>query len=223
MNYEKPFDTSVTTGRFQSLHVGHEQLFRHAISISDRPLILVGSSQESGTLRNPFSVTTRIDCIKEVFGDSVIIRALPDMTGEDDITPEWGRWVLKHVKQALLKLPEIMIYGNDEARSKWFDPNDIANIAELIINRNKLPISGTQQRLMLLTNNIDEWHKYTPVKMHKFYGRLRDELMAVPAYREIFDKMLIRAPLSSWKDQEIDKPSMVEILYNEALKSSVIK
>jgi len=61
----------------------------------DRLLILVGSAQESGTLRNPFSVETRIKMIKEIYpDDNVIVRGLPDLTNENDISAEWGRYLL---------------------------------------------------------------------------------------------------------------------------------
>lgn len=39
-----------------------------------------------------------------------------------------------------------MIYGNDESRSGWFDKKDLANTAELIVNRQALPVSATMVR-----------------------------------------------------------------------------
>lgn len=118
----KPYDIAMLAGRFQHFHIGHASLVDHALNICDCMLILVGSAQESSTQRNPYDVATRIDVIKAIYGDKIIIKPLPDMTHEDDVTPEWGRFVLDHVDRYAFKKPEVMIYGNDESRSRWFDP-----------------------------------------------------------------------------------------------------
>lgn len=185
----KPYDVGLVVGRFNHFHKGHEFLVETGLKICDRVLVLVGSSQEQGTLRNPFSVSTRIEMIKEVYGDKVIVRDLPDMTHEEDITPEWGRYVLDHVKYHIYKKPEIMIYGNDEARSKWFDTEDICDITEIIINRSKINISATKMREYLVQGDIDNWLKFANSKLHKHYGRLRDELLATKPYAEIYNDM----------------------------------
>ena len=113
----------------------------------DRLLILVGSAQESGTLRNPFSVETRIKMIKEIYpDDNVIVRGLPDLTNENDISAEWGRYLLDKVHDIIGKNPNIMIYGNDESRSGWFAPEDIKDIMEIVVPRSEIPISATELR-----------------------------------------------------------------------------
>ena len=48
----KPYDVGVICGRFQTFHIGHESLVNTALTLCDRVLILVGSSQECGTERN---------------------------------------------------------------------------------------------------------------------------------------------------------------------------
>ena len=64
----KPYDTGLLVGRFQTFHIGHQSLVEAGKKLCDRMIILVGSAQESGTERNPFNISTRIDCIKEVYG-----------------------------------------------------------------------------------------------------------------------------------------------------------
>lgn len=182
------FDSAVIVGRFNSFHNGHDSLVKLALTLADRVVIFVGSSQESGTERNPFTVETRMACIRAIWNnDRVDIRTLPDLTNEHDLTPEWGIHVIKHFKQVLFKVPELMIYGNDEARSLWFDPKDISNVTEVIVNRNKLPISGTMMRELLLADEVEAWMEHTPPRMHKLYPRLRAELLTVPYYRNIRD------------------------------------
>lgn len=182
----KPYDTGLLVGRFQTFHIGHQSLVEAGKKLCDRMIILVGSAQESGTERNPFNISTRIDCIKEVYGcDSGIqIYGLSDLTTEDDISPEWGKYLLDNVKRYIHKTPELMIYGNDESRSRWFDVEDIKDTSEFIVPRSRIPISATMIRQLMVEDNRTEWMRWTDPKLHKMYDRLRAELMEVTVYRE---------------------------------------
>ena len=77
-----------------------------------------------------------------------------------------------------------MIYGNDEARSRWFAPEDIKNTSELIVNRGKLPISATMVRQAMKEDRRKDWMSTVNPKLHKMYDELRAELMSVPFYQE---------------------------------------
>lgn len=111
----KPYDVGLVCGRFQTFHKGHEKLIDTGLLLCDRMLILVGSAQECGTKRNPLNVNTRIKMIREVYGDdpNIMIYALSDLTDENDITPDWGRYLLQNVDRYIYKNPDVMIYGND--------------------------------------------------------------------------------------------------------------
>ena len=180
------YDSGLIVGRFQTFHKGHQSLVDAGLQLCDRVLILIGSAQESGTERNPYNISTRIDVIRSVYADNsrVSVYALPDLTNENDITEEWGRYVLGQVDRYLYKAPELMIYGNDEARSRWFNVNDIKDSAEFIIPRSRLPISATMLREMMVKDER-EWMKWVNPKLHKMYDRLRAELMEVPYYKEL--------------------------------------
>ena len=180
-NMDKPHDSGLIVGRFHTIHAGHEKLFNVGLTLCDRLLILVGSAQECGTERNPFNIETRMNMIKAIYGNSdrIIIRALSDLTNENDITPDWGRYLLDNVQRYIYKKPEIMIYGNDEARSRWFDVEDIKDTSEYIVNRGALPISATMLREMMVKDERTEWMKWVNPKLHKMYDVLRDELMTV--------------------------------------------
>lgn len=186
------YDSGLIVGRFQTFHKGHQSLVDAGLQLCDRVLILIGSAQESGTERNPYNISTRIDVIRSVYADNsrVSVYALPDLTNENDITEEWGRYVLGQVDRYLYKAPELMIYGNDEARSRWFNVNDIKDSAEFIISRSRLPISATMLREMMVKDERREWMKWVNPKLHKMYDRLRAELMEVPYYRELQKALL---------------------------------
>lgn len=50
----------VVPGRYQPLHQGHLHAFRYALEVADRAYIVVGSAQESFTLKNPLTAGERI-------------------------------------------------------------------------------------------------------------------------------------------------------------------
>lgn len=180
----KPYDIGLICGRFQTFHKGHERLVETGLMLCDRLLILIGSAQEYGTERNPLNVNTRAKMLKEIYGDSpkIMIYGLSDLTNENDICPEWGRYLLDNVDRYIFKNPEVMIYGNDESRSEWFDKSDLKNTTELIINRLELPISATMIRALMVNDNRKEWMKWVNPKLHKMYDELRRELMSVEYY-----------------------------------------
>lgn len=183
-DYTKPYDAGLICGRFQTFHKGHEKLIETGLLLCDRLVILIGSAQESMTDRNPYDITTREKMIRTVYGDNpnIMIHGIPDLTDENDIRPEWGRFVLDHFDRYIYKNPDLMIYGNDESRSNWFSKEDLKNTTELIINRNDLDISGTMCREYMRYDFRKEWMDCVNPKLHKLYDTLRAELLAVPAY-----------------------------------------
>lgn len=186
----KPYDCGLICGRFQTFHKGHESLVETGLKLCDRLLILVGSAQECGTERNPFNINTRTKMLKTIYGDNqnVMIYGLADLTNENDITPDWGRYVLKNVDRYIYKAPELMIYGNDEARSRWFDPEDIKDTSEFIVNRGRIPISATMVREAMVFDRRKEWMSMVNPRLHKMYDELRRELMSVEFYQEMVER-----------------------------------
>lgn len=185
-----PYDVGFTIGRFQTPHIGHEKLFETGLKLCDRLLILVGSAQECGTERNPFNIATRIKMLKTIYGDNpnIMIYGLSDLTNENDICPEWGKYLLENVDRYIYKNPDIMIYGNDESRSGWFDKKDLKNTTELIINRNELPISATMLRKLMVEDKRKEWMQYVNPRLHKMYDEIRSELLSVEYYKNMLEK-----------------------------------
>lgn len=181
----KPYDVGLICGRFQTFHKGHESLVETGLKLCDRVLILIGSAQEYGTERNPYNINTRTKMLKSIYGDDnhIMIYGLADMTNENDIRPEWGKYLLNNVDRYIYKAPELMIYGNDESRSKWFDPEDIRDTSEFIVNRGRIPISATMVREAMVLDERKKWMQMVNPKLHKMYDELRAELLSVPYYQ----------------------------------------
>lgn len=190
----KPYDVGLICGRFQTFHIGHESLVETGLKLCDRILLLVGSAQEYGTERNPYNINTRTKMLKSIYGDSpsIMIYGLADMTDENDIRPEWGRYLLDNVDRYIYKAPELMIYGNDESRSSWFAPEDIRDTSEFIVNRGRIPVSATMVREAMVFDKRKEWMAMVNPKLHKMYNELRDELMTVPFYQQMVKQVSMK-------------------------------
>ncbi len=174
----KPFRTAMLCGRFQHIHIGHEHLIQLGLVLADEILVVVGSAQEAGTAKNPFSITTRIELIKVIYPeDCVRTMGLADLTNGTYITPAWGKYLFRNIRQFCGRLPDIMIYGNDVPRSLWFAAEDIITISELIVARQKLPVSATVLRAHLIADRKKDWQALTNPKIHGFYPKLRAEIL----------------------------------------------
>lgn len=191
MNYTtwgvKPYDVGLICGRFQTFHKGHEKLIETGLLLCDRLLILVGSAQEYGTERNPLNINTRIKMLRMVYGDApnIMIYALSDLEDKTDNGATWGKYLLDNVRRYVYKNPEVMIYGNDDCRSTWFDKDDLKYTTELILNRSELPICATEVRKLMVFDKRQEWMEKVNPKLHKMYDELRGELMTVPFYENM--------------------------------------
>lgn len=181
---EKEFEFGLVLGRFQGLHKGHIQIINLARKLCQKTLILIGSSQESGTLRNPFNLEIRKKMLQKVYQeDDVIIGALKDLTNEHDISFEWGRYILENVEKMYGIKPDLMVYGKDESRKGWFSEEDSKMFSEIVVARDKLKISATKLREFLMQNNKEEWKKYVPEEIWDMYETLRKELLSVEDYK----------------------------------------
>lgn len=179
----KPYDLGLAVGRFQIFHSGHQQNIDTALQICDRVLILVGSAQESGTVRNPFDASTRIKIIEEVYGDSVIVRPLPDLTNENDINHDWGKYLLDKVEFYIGKVPDVMIYGDEDAQG-WFDKSDL-NFIRMVMPRARVGVAATYTRELMAKGDFKEWMKWHNSKTHKHFSELREQLLRIEYYKNL--------------------------------------
>ena len=62
----KPFELGIILGRFQTFHTGHQDMVEKACAVCEKVGIFVGSSQESGTMKNPFTFSQRKKMLQKV-------------------------------------------------------------------------------------------------------------------------------------------------------------
>lgn len=171
---KKPYQLGVLVGRFQTIHSGHEEMINKAICLCEKVGIFVGSSQESGTNKNPFSYETRKEMLETIFNDQISVYPLPDLgVGNNSV---WGDYVLENVEKQFGRLPDLFVSGKESRRIDWFDSVEGLSIAELYIPKT-IDISATEMREFFLKDDFDGWRKYTNKSLWSKYEELKEEVV----------------------------------------------
>lgn len=212
----KEHKLGLVCGRFGHIHDGHKLIIDKSIELCEKTLVLVGSAQEQGTLRNPFSADFRIRLIKKVYQDkNLYVEKMNDMTNEYDISHEWGEYVINNTKKHIGRFADLIVTGNDDLRRGWFSEEQMKDTKELTINRKELEISATTLRGYLLINDKQSWEKYVPTEIIDEFDDIRQKLLKVEVYREILEKME--------KDITIENYKKVYKVYEENDKKQKMK
>ena len=168
---EKPFELGIFVGRFQVLHSGHEMMINKGLELCSRIGIFVGSSQESGTLKNPFSFEVRKEILTKVMGKEAEIFPLPDIwIGNNS---KWGEYVLDNVVKQFGRTPDLFISGKEERRINWFDSVAGLAISELYIPKS-IDISATQMREYMISGDFDTWKQYVNPVLWDDFDMMRE-------------------------------------------------
>lgn len=165
----KPYETGVLLGRFQPVHIGHEDMINKAISLCRDVVVLIGSSQESGTAKNPLNYEQRKALIENIYGRRVKVYPIPDI-GIGNVAA-WGEYVLETVKDCSGKKPDLFISGKEERRQSWFEGDTGKDVAELIVPKT-IDISASRLRELLVSGN--EWKAYVNPCNIELYENLID-------------------------------------------------
>ena len=172
----KPYKLGIFVGRFQVFHSGHEMMLSKGMELCEQVGIFVGSSQESGTLKNPFSYEMREEMLTKVLGgENVSIYPLPDIwIGNNS---KWGEYVLENVMGHFGMTPDLFISGKEERRISWFDSVAGLAIAELYIPKS-IDISATEMRRYMIDGDFETWKKYVNPVLWEDFDRMRDVVIS---------------------------------------------
>ncbi|WP_447044177.1 bifunctional nicotinamide-nucleotide adenylyltransferase/Nudix hydroxylase [Vreelandella sp. H-I2] len=119
------FDCLVFIGRFQPPHLGHLAIIREALKRARQVIVLVGSSWQARSLRNPWQFDERQAMLRAGFGDvdnqRLEITPLLDALYNDDV---WVRDVQRKVRDlaapANARLPRIGLIGASRGQSSYY-------------------------------------------------------------------------------------------------------
>lgn len=141
-------------GRFQPLHLGHVEVIRRLLKKVDELVIVIGSSQKSHELDNPFTSGERIIMIRnaldaaEVHPSKYYLIPIPDVQ-------DHAVWV----PQVLSSSPSFeMVYSNDPLTRRLFKEADMK--VENIPFFEREIYSSTEVRRRILAD--EDWKSLLP-------------------------------------------------------------
>lgn len=143
----KKYKCGLYIGRFQPIHIGHESIIRKMLNECEQVIIAIGSAQESGTEKNPFTFEQRADLIINVFYQHVVAGRMSVVPLRDREHPSndaaWGDYVFQNVWDITHRVPDVIYEGTETERNTWYDNLDIEVVK---VPRNKIRVSATELR-----------------------------------------------------------------------------
>ncbi len=163
---QKKYQSGLAVMRAQPPHIGHEKLIRRMLSECDKITIILGSVQEQGTERNPYSYTQRKAMLQKIFSKEENARL--KILGIFDINnpTEWSSFVLDFIKESMLDVirPDVY-YAGSAYDAQWFR-KDFANIViEDRVDYSFPYVSGSMVRDMIKIGD-KRWHNFVPQAIH---------------------------------------------------------
>lgn len=117
------YKLAVFIGRFQPIHEGHISIINDALRIAEKVIILIGSSNQSRTIKNPFTFAERKDMIDYVyFSESrrIICEPLEDNLYNDQAwTVDVQNIVYKHAPIDA-KESDIVLVGHEKDETSYY-------------------------------------------------------------------------------------------------------
>jgi bifunctional NMN adenylyltransferase/nudix hydrolase len=112
------FNALVFIGRFQPLHKGHEAIISEALKQAREVVVVVGSSFEARSIRNPFSFEERRDMIRAVFPQNNLhIVPVLDYPYDDN---KWVAAVQSAVHAAVPNAKNIGLIGHSKDHTSFY-------------------------------------------------------------------------------------------------------
>ena len=170
----KQYRLGLIVGRFQTVHSGHQDMIDTALRLCDTVGVFIGSSQESGTEKNPFSYKTREGMLRSIYGDSISIYPLPDIGVGNNA--KWGEYVLENALGRFGRKPDLFVSGKEERRQAWLESDAGTDTAELYIPKS-IEISASEMREFFINNDKAAWSRYTDPRLWDSFDELRRIIM----------------------------------------------
>lgn len=195
-------DLIVFIGRFQPVHIGHLEVIQTALSQADKVLVLMGSSNQPRTSKNPWTYHERSDMLMESlaeinpsFAHRVHTVALRDQSYNDQ---KWAASVQQHVDDFIVGCGEVVkktkvgLIGHSKDSSSYY--LKMFPQWELIEHEMNEDVSATDLRRLMYEGKSNRFlagvvpkHVLTVIERFKQspeYAVLKREYDMVKSYKE---------------------------------------
>ena len=196
-------------GRFQPPHVGHISTIKYCLNVADIAIIILGSSNASRDVKNPFSDVERVKMLRNCFSDEengrIVISFVEDRYYQN---VHWVNAVQQAVMSETLKFgwsdkPDITLVGYKKDRSSWY-LDCFKHWKEVLIEAHKGDvdyaevINSTEIRHLLFEGRISYIKSVVHPAVYDFikefmltqtYSQLKAEYYAHLQYEKIFQNI----------------------------------
>ena len=177
----------VFLSRMQPLHKGHIGMIDKALSENDKVIILIGSSNKEGTIRNPLGIELRREILQEALEEiyskedleKIYIKNLPDWSTETDYDTflEWGRYLYYNITAIAEQKTFSMYFSDDrEIIENWFEDEEIRKRIDLkIFDRASMfeAVSSTKIRNAFLNGDREYIKNSVPNAVEKRFDLIK--------------------------------------------------
>lgn len=187
----KKYKRAILIGRFQSLHNGHLANFLQGLDIADEIIILVGSSFQPRTPKNPFTFPERKEMISTSITDVVhdaaySILAIPDFKYSNN---RWISEVQRIVKahEPDIEDKDIAILGYDKDDSSWYNhafPEWTFIPLKGYVEYGSKPIDATKVRELFFEGHLDFMPSVVPASVFQYMKKWS----TTPAYDSMVEE-----------------------------------
>lgn len=157
MGSERKYRRLVVPGRFQPLHMGHLSMLDQAAGMAEEVVVVIGSAQESFTLRNPLTAGERMEMVDAAlkwryganYRNRFLVVPVPDIV----MNKVWVQYL-----RMLLPPFEGVVSGNELVLALFEDMGLVA-LRPTLFNRGEC--SGTKIREKVLKRD-ESWKNCVP-------------------------------------------------------------
>lgn len=151
-------------GRFQPLHQGHCRAIFQMMMDCHQVVVGVGSAQEKGTENNPFDVETRMQMLKNVFGDGGVkrIKIVPfNDIGTQPTSNSWIDYVFEKLKKIHISDEPTDYYTGRDVDSIYYKGRFWPGMMTEILNAPDGQINESMRLRYGLSNNAKKEDYFT--------------------------------------------------------------
>lgn len=151
----KKFNYSFVVGRFQPLHLGHQQLIREALDRANNIIVFLGSSQESGTKKNPLTVDERKLLFYNAFKEDIHRFTFVPLSDQIDNTT-WTNSITEELKKIVKNTSVCNVFFNKDRDTTI--SNDLLfelyNSTPIPITQSDYTINATDIRQIIFEDEV---------------------------------------------------------------------
>lgn len=161
--------------RAQPLHKGHLKVIRKALEENDAVLLILGSANKCGTIRNPLDINIRMNMVRKAMESVFTVSdrnrikylQLDDWSKEDayEFAKEWGNFLYYNIVAAIHQKKFTLYYNDDpEIVNNWFEQYIQKRIRIRQLARADDGISSTEIRKAILQGDETYLEKALPTQ-----------------------------------------------------------